>query len=150
MEKEKIPKLTRKQKGFVKDYIESGNGTQAALKNYDTDYNTARSIASENLTKPAIVKSINEVLNDSLLNKVHLEGLKATSVRFTPEGEQIQVPDFATRHKYLDTAHKLRGTYAAEKHINVSLEVSPEEREKILGVATGVIAQMTKEEVDGK
>ena len=29
--------LTRKQKGFVKDYAQSGNGTQAALNNYDVE-----------------------------------------------------------------------------------------------------------------
>lgn len=51
-----MPKrLSKKQKGFVKDFIESGNGTQAALKNYDTkDYMTAAVIATENLKKPNI------------------------------------------------------------------------------------------------
>lgn len=48
----KKPKLTKKQRGFVKDYLESGNGTQAALKNCDTtDPAAAAVIASENLKK---------------------------------------------------------------------------------------------------
>lgn len=48
--------LTKKQKGFVKDYLETGNGTQSALKNYDTtDYKTASVIATENLEKPRVI-----------------------------------------------------------------------------------------------
>lgn len=59
----KLPKLTKKQMGFVKDYIATGNGTQSALKNYDVNNaNTARSIASENLTKPAIRANIRPIV----------------------------------------------------------------------------------------
>lgn len=48
-------KLTKKQQGFIKDYLETGNGTQSALKNYDTnDYATANAIAVENLQKPSV------------------------------------------------------------------------------------------------
>lgn len=48
-------KLTKKQKGFANDYIDTGNGTQSALKNYDTNsVDVAKSIASENLTKPNV------------------------------------------------------------------------------------------------
>ncbi len=50
-----IPKLTKKQKKFVGTYLETGNGAQSALVAYDTqDYNTAASLASENLRKPNI------------------------------------------------------------------------------------------------
>lgn len=50
-----IPKLTRKQKKFVGAYLETGNGAHSALTAYDTkDYNTAASLASENLRKPNI------------------------------------------------------------------------------------------------
>jgi phage terminase small subunit len=47
--------LTIKQRRFLKHYLKSGNGTQAALVAYDvTDANTAKSIATENLRKPAL------------------------------------------------------------------------------------------------
>lgn len=47
--------LTPKQQGFADDYLETGNGTQSALNNYDTeDPNTAGAIAHENLRKPKI------------------------------------------------------------------------------------------------
>lgn len=48
--------LTKKQRGFVKDYLETGNGTQAVLKHYDTDSpDTAAVIATENLSKPKVI-----------------------------------------------------------------------------------------------
>ena len=57
-------KLTFKQKAFVQEYIKSkGNGTQSALKVYDTkDYNIAHSIGSENLQKPAIQEELRTIL----------------------------------------------------------------------------------------
>lgn len=53
-------RLTTKQKAFAEEYIRNGgNGTQAAMKVYDTEDNaTARSIASENLTKPNIMDEL--------------------------------------------------------------------------------------------
>lgn len=47
--------LTPKQKKFADEYMKTGNGTQSALKTYNTtDYDTASSIAKENLRKPQI------------------------------------------------------------------------------------------------
>lgn len=53
-------KLTPKQAKFVEEYAKNGgNGTQAALKAYDTlDYSTASVIASENFTKDNVIKEI--------------------------------------------------------------------------------------------
>lgn len=46
---------TKKQKGFARDYVSTGNGSEAALMNYDTkDPEVAKVIASENLTKPNV------------------------------------------------------------------------------------------------
>lgn len=44
--------LTKKQQGFVKDYIETGNASLAVKNNYDIqDDATARSTGGEKLTK---------------------------------------------------------------------------------------------------
>lgn len=102
--------LTKKEKGFVKDYIKTGNGTKAVLSNYDTESeNTAAAIASENLRKPKIINFIQESIPDDLLARVHLEGLDAKKT----EGDGM-LPDYAVRHKYLDTAYKLKGLYGIE------------------------------------
>lgn len=115
-----MEELTKKQKGFVKDFVETDNATQSALNNYDTtDEATAASIGYENLRKPEIInaiKSIADKIPNELLERVHLEGLEATH-----EG----MPDYSVRHKYLDTAYKLKGVYEADeqKKINVFIPV---------------------------
>jgi phage terminase small subunit len=64
--KKKLQKLTKKQRGFVNDYVESENGTQAVLKNYNVkDSMVAASVATENLRKPYITEAI-EVKRKSL------------------------------------------------------------------------------------
>ena len=76
-----VKKLSKKQKGFCEDYLRTGNGTKAALKNYDlgskggkTDEKsikrTAHSIAAENIQKPAIIQFLEdhaEVAADTML-----------------------------------------------------------------------------------
>ena len=93
---------------------------------------TAANIGSENLNKPKIEKALEEALPDELLAKVHLEGLKANrvisaNINHGEADEQtndfIEVPDHATRHKFLDSAYKVKGSYAAEKHININIPI---------------------------
>lgn len=126
-------KLTKKQKEFVEAYVVTGNGTQAALTAYDTqDPDTAGVIAYENLRKPKIQNALEEALPDELLAKIHLEGLFATRSVFDVKGELVaEDADFSVRHKYLDSAYKLKGKYAAEKHLNVNVDIedSPRIRE---------------------
>lgn len=66
-------KLSRKEQGFVNDYVDTDNATQSALKNYDTtDYSTAGNIGSENLNKPRIIEAIDIArisLKEALINK---------------------------------------------------------------------------------
>lgn len=63
-----MPKLTKpslKQKTFVAEYLKTGNGTQAALKAYETtDYMTANAIAVENLQKPLVQELVNQKINE--------------------------------------------------------------------------------------
>jgi phage terminase small subunit len=75
-EKEQKRELTPKQELFCKLYATEreyfGNGTQAYIKAYgltirnNSDYASARAMASENLTKPNILKRINELLEVQL------------------------------------------------------------------------------------
>jgi phage terminase small subunit len=53
-------RLTTKQKAFAEEYIRNGgNGTQAAMKSYDTEsYKTASAISVENLEKPLIIEEL--------------------------------------------------------------------------------------------
>jgi len=127
-----MDKLTKKQRIFVKEYVKDENGTQAAIKAYDIKDNpTARSIGSENLTKPNIISAIKAIADripDELLEQVHLEGLGADREGF---------PDYSVRHKYLDSAYKLKGQYAPDKSVNVNINATTftdEEKLKLLGL----------------
>src|SRR3990167_6506662 len=57
-------KLTKKEKGFVKDYLDTGNGTLSAMKHYEIEAkdkeNSAASIASQNLRKLKIQQALDE------------------------------------------------------------------------------------------
>ena len=74
-------RLTMKQNKFVNETIQTLNPTEAVRRTYNLGSkggalieNTARAIASENLTKPAIVKRFTELLNDvndeEILNRI--------------------------------------------------------------------------------
>lgn len=59
-------KLTKKQRDFVNEYVDTGNGTESALAAYDTqDPEVAKVIASQNLTKPQIQEELKALGFDS-------------------------------------------------------------------------------------
>ncbi len=61
--------MTRKQLKFANSYIETGNATEAAMQVYKPKNRaTARSIGSENLTKPNIQKAIKDELSENGLS----------------------------------------------------------------------------------
>lgn len=149
-------KLTHKEKGFVKDIVKGETGTQAALNNYDTEsYGTAGVIAHENLKKPKIISALEEALPDELLAQVHKEGLFATKPNYSSTKDPVtgvaekidEEPDYAVRHKYLDTAYKLKGNYAPEKSININAQFNLENKEEVETIASKVLEQMRNDEI---
>jgi phage terminase small subunit len=114
-----MPKrLSKKEQGFVADYIDSGNGTQAALKNYDTESeNSAASIASQNLRKVKIQEAILGHAKPAESKIFHLSQ-KAKS----------EMVSFVASKDIMDRA----GFKPVEKsaHINVNIEVPVSDRLK--------------------
>ena len=120
-----MKRLSKKQKGFVKDYVATGEGTRSALKNYDLDknaavnskdYKIASAISTENLEKPTIQKAIADMLPDELLSTRHLELLNKREVvkMFNGEGQIIDQPDTQAVSKGLDMAYKIKGSYKSD------------------------------------
>lgn len=116
----KRPPKTIKEKKFVKAYIETGNATEAAMQVYDCkDRDVAASIGGENLVKLEISSIMdNHGLTNDKLVEVLKNGLEANRVISAISTDKeapgattdfIDVPDHATRHKYLETAFKLKG-----------------------------------------
>jgi phage terminase small subunit len=62
-------KLTEKQRRFADEYIISGNATQAAIS-AGYSKRTAKSVGSENLTKPDIRQYIDERLEQLQSEKI--------------------------------------------------------------------------------
>ena len=115
-------KLTVKQRRFIKRYIELGNGTKAAMEVYDTkDYQSAASIASENLKKlenpirflmeqkGIDMSKLLDVMNSGLEARRVISAVSTNKDASGATSDFIEVPDHLTRHKYLETAGKWLG-----------------------------------------
>ena len=110
-------KLTLKQETFVNEYVVNGqNGTQAALKAYDTTPDVARRMASENMTKPVIAERIETILSKQRLTlDKNLENLVKIA-NFEPEkisGETVANVNLALL--------KLRGADPGTKHTSYNV-----------------------------
>lgn len=120
----KEQELTLKQRKWIKVYLETGNATEAAMQSYDCqDRESAAQIGWENLRKLDYEDFLEEAgITDKLLQDKIMDGLDATKpisaliiantetgVLKTKDNEgQIEVADYAIRHKYLETALKLK------------------------------------------
>lgn len=99
-------KLTKKQRKWLKLYLETGDATDSAIKAYRCkNRGTAANIGSQ-LRKSLKVDDLLEDagVTDQALTVRLREGLLATKPSKIGE-----VVDFDTRHKYLETALKLKG-----------------------------------------
>lgn len=106
------PKLTPKQKIFVAEVAKGKSGTQAALVAYDTtDENSAKTIASQNLSKLNVKEALEPILakHDINLNTAIApigKGLKALKMNeFTGEVTE----DIKLQMQASDRALKLLG-----------------------------------------
>lgn len=95
---------TIKQKiAFQEIGVNGGNISKAMIKAGYSD--REGKIRTDKLTKTKGWEGLMETyLPDSALAKVHKEGLSAVK----KDGEESN-PDFAVRHKYLESAYKLKG-----------------------------------------
>lgn len=122
--------LTKKRRGFVKDYLETGNGTLAVMENFDVvKPKTASIMASELLDDPKVQKAIQDAIPDELLAEKHLALLRKMN------GDDIDVNSVRSG---LDMAYKLKGSYAPEKsvstNLNITAELEPEEQSQLLSL----------------
>jgi hypothetical protein len=114
----KLEDATIKQRKWLKKYLEYGSARKAAMEVYDCTEESAGVIGFENLNKLNIVEAMEEAgITTHKLFKVHNEGLEANKIVSALKTKQeasadsddfIEIPDFAVRHKYLETAYKLK------------------------------------------
>ena len=108
--------LTKQEKIFVKEVVETGNLTQSVMEAYDEDDPKYASVKGQRLIAKDRIKNAIQTLADRIpddkLHEVLMEGLNAL------RGEEV---DYLIRHKYLDTALKLKGLYEADEHKNINI-----------------------------
>ena len=120
-----MKKLTLKQQLFCQHYVETlGNGTEAVVRaGYEIigrsgqpDRNLAKSIASENLTKPDILEYLDTLLEKGGLN----DQMVSAHLKFLIN----QFDDLPVKVRAIDVYYKLHGKYAPTKiESDVNLEV---------------------------
>ena len=108
--------LPKDKQKFVAEYVQDGNGTKAVQKAFKVkNANVASNKSARLLGNARIQDAIQKALPDALLAKVHTEGLKATTwySEGIGKGESVLVekPDYGVRHRYLDTAYKIKQKY---------------------------------------
>jgi len=128
MKKRKNKGFTIKQRKWIVEYLKTGNASKAAMKIYNCkDMESAGTIGSENIQKLANpVRQLMEArgLGMGRLLDVLSEGLEANKVisaqiiNQSGDGMKtansmtkdfIDVPDHATRHRFLETAGRWLG-----------------------------------------
>ena len=109
-------RLTKKQKGFVKDYLETGIAGLAAERNYDVkDNDSARAIGSENLTKPNIIALIENHAEKSVAIIVELAD--------TAKNENVKL---GANKDILDRAGYKPIEKTQTQSVNVNVNITPE------------------------
>src|SRR3990167_4870465 len=103
-------KATIKQKRAYKLLVGKVGSVTEAMKQADYSLNTANT--PQKLTDSrGFQELIKHTLSDEKLNKVLNEGLDAKKhvIATLYQNEREDIPDYATRHKYVETGLKLRG-----------------------------------------
>jgi phage terminase small subunit len=139
-------KLTKKQSGFVKTYVQTGIATIAAKKNYNiTTEGSARAVGSHVLTNTnvqAAIAAYGDGLPDELLREKHIALLNKKEIKRTFDhqtGEWIDIEtgqvETAAVSKGLELAYKVKGMFAPEQtrsiNLNVDAKATPDKLEEL-------------------
>lgn len=132
---------TEKQKRAVKKTLENGGNVSKAMK--ESGYRDSVAKNPKKLTESKGWEELmEENLSDEELMEVHKEGLRAIKKEHKiidrdedgkPVYDFVDVEDYVTRHKYLDTGYKLKGKYApTESKISGKLDIKQIAGSKII------------------
>jgi len=128
---QKKRELTLRQKNLRRRILKGNTSVTQAMIDSGYSKNTAQALQKETLAKLGIPELMDEMgMNDKRLLQVLDDGLKAdkiiSSMIISKSGDEMQdahgltkdfveVPDHPTRHKFLDSALKLKSHYPKEK-----------------------------------
>jgi hypothetical protein len=124
--------LTLKQRKFIKHYLETGNVSQSALragyKHREQGFETLSNLISRGFFDHYLEQL---GIDDKLIAQTLLQGLKAMKIQSCniivkkDENDQyvasensndfLEIEDYATRHRYLETVLKLKKKFVTNK-----------------------------------
>ena len=112
---------TIKQKKAVRITLENSGIVSKAM--LDAGYSpTVAKTPSVLTSSKGWAELMEKHISDDKLAKVHDEGLEATKIHGTGD-DFIEIPDFAVRHKYMDTGYKLKGKLV-DKSVRLNIDIS--------------------------
>lgn len=107
--KNKVKRVSLKQRKWLAEYAKDGDSIRATMQVYHTSMKNSYVIAHDLLAKIDFIELMDVMgISDQLLNSKLKEGLGATKI-VEQAREFKEAPDYAVRHKYLETGLKLRG-----------------------------------------
>ena len=148
-------KRTIKERKFIEAYIKNNGNATKAYEVINPEYNGTsaaelgyRLLRKVNISQDELMDMMG--MTDAYLQEKLDQGLNATKtisvIPLIPKEAQenstdlpkanskniefVDVDDFAVRHKYLDTALKLKGKYPAEKHEEIRKVILLGKKEK--------------------
>ena len=131
-----MDKLTAQEQVFVKEVVKTGNKTKAVVKAYQEEDPNYAGVKGHRLLRKDKIQNAIQTLADRIpedkLHTVLMEGLEAGKHIYKNNNESGEIedmgvePDYAVRHKYLDTALKLKGEYptdSSQPNLNILMPV---------------------------
>ena len=117
----------------VAQNIQNGKKSTIATVNEESGYSPEYRHMKDTDTWQALME---KHIPDSLLAKVHKEGLAAT------RGSKNPTPDYTARHKYLDSGYKLKKRY--DNTLKLTHEYAGVDDEALRAELAGVISEVSQ------
>lgn len=141
--KAKNKRLSIKQKKFIKNYIlTNGNGTQSALEAYNASYDSARTIAKENLQNPAIKEEITKQLDKAGLSLDVLHDYSLQAIKYNLNNGK---PSQQAGISQLQFLYKLHNSLPNNVRKNMSVSVKGEMSNKQIVDLIANLKQLTEQ-----
>jgi phage terminase small subunit len=126
----KTKRLSLKQKNFAKEFVETGNATEAAMRAYPCKTRQSAGVVGfDALRKPAVAQEVErlldkkEITDDFMLQRLK-EGMDAKVVSsYQGEATQSEIPDHNAAFKWWEAGAKMKGFFPPEETINKNLNI---------------------------
>ncbi len=115
--------LTLRQEAFARDYIETGNATEAYRRNYKCDASTAASVnrmAKQTMDNLKVLSRINELKDEiSRRHDITVDSLTQDAMRICAGAEQVE--QFGAANSALTLIAKLHGKLVDQSRIQLNV-----------------------------